>query len=158
MNGGWSFSYEIALRWMPLDLTDEKSTLVQVMAWCRQATSHYLSQCWPKSLSPYGVTRPQWVSIITDDLCTVITIVWLLFKFPDTDIRYIQYFVMWFEQLFSYSFCVFKVIFHSVFFLAIIWNSSVPLSHIVQHNKHISEYLISGFSKVLILKPTFVCM
>ena len=23
---------------MPLDLTDDKSTLVQVMAWCRQAT------------------------------------------------------------------------------------------------------------------------
>ena len=37
-------------------------TLVQVMAWCRQATSHYLSQCWPRSLSPYGVTRPQWVN------------------------------------------------------------------------------------------------
>ena len=29
---------------MPLDLTDDKWTLVQVMAWCRQATSHYLSQ------------------------------------------------------------------------------------------------------------------
>ena len=29
--------------------------------WNRQATSHYLSQCWPRSLSPYGVTRPQWV-------------------------------------------------------------------------------------------------
>ena len=25
------------------------------MAWCRQATSHYLSQCWPSFLSPYGV-------------------------------------------------------------------------------------------------------
>ena len=25
-----------------------------VMAWCRQATSHYLSQCWPRSMSPYG--------------------------------------------------------------------------------------------------------
>ena len=24
---------------------DEESTLVQVMAWCRHATSHYLSQC-----------------------------------------------------------------------------------------------------------------
>ena len=47
---------------MPLDLTDDKSTLVQVMAWCRQATSHYLSQCWPKSLSLYGNTRPQWVN------------------------------------------------------------------------------------------------
>ena len=31
------------------------------MAWCHQATSHYLSQCWPRSLSPYGVTRSQWV-------------------------------------------------------------------------------------------------
>ena len=44
---------------MPLDLTDDKSTLVQVMACCRQATSHYLSQCWPRFMSPYGVTRPQ---------------------------------------------------------------------------------------------------
>ena len=39
----------------------DKSTLFQVMAWCRQATSHYLNQCWPRSMSPYGVTRPQWV-------------------------------------------------------------------------------------------------
>ena len=28
---------------------DYKSALVQVMAWCHQATSHYLSQCWPRS-------------------------------------------------------------------------------------------------------------
>ena len=44
---GWGISCEIALRWMPWDLTDVKSTLGQVMAWCRQAASHYLSQCWP---------------------------------------------------------------------------------------------------------------
>ena len=50
-----------APRWMLWDLTDGKSTLVQLMAWCRQATSHYLSQCWPSSMLPYGVTRPQWV-------------------------------------------------------------------------------------------------
>ena len=61
---GWVISCELALRWMSLDLTDDKSTLVQVMAWCRQATSHYLSQCWPSSMSPYGVTRPQWVNNI----------------------------------------------------------------------------------------------
>ena len=47
---------------MPQDLTDDKSTLVQVMAWCRQATSHYLNQGWPRSPTPYGVTRPQWVN------------------------------------------------------------------------------------------------
>ena len=46
---------------MSLDFTEGKSTLVQVMAWCLQATSLYLSQCWPRSVSPYGVTRPQWV-------------------------------------------------------------------------------------------------
>ena len=64
MTDGWGISCEIALIWMSLDLTDDQSTLVQVMAWCHQATSHYLSQCWPRSLSPYGVTRPQWVNII----------------------------------------------------------------------------------------------
>ena len=42
--------------------TQEKPTLVQVMAWCRQATSHYLSQCRRRSMLPYGVTRPQWVN------------------------------------------------------------------------------------------------
>ena len=56
-------SYDNALRLMSKDLTGNKSTLVEVMAWCRQATSHYLSQCWPRSLSPYGVTRPQWVNL-----------------------------------------------------------------------------------------------
>ena len=55
---------EIVLSWMPQDLTDDKSTLVQVMAWCRQATSHYLSQCWPRCLSPYGITRPQGVNTL----------------------------------------------------------------------------------------------
>ena len=54
---GSGISREIALIWISLDFTDDQSTLVQVMAWCRQATSHYLSQCWPRSLSPYGVTR-----------------------------------------------------------------------------------------------------
>ena len=39
-------------RWlMPQEFTDDLSTLVQVMAWCRQATSHYLNQCGPRSMS-----------------------------------------------------------------------------------------------------------
>ena len=65
---GWGISCEIALIWMSLDFTDDQSTLVQVMAWCRQATSHYLSQCWPRSLSPYGITRPQWVKALINVL------------------------------------------------------------------------------------------
>ena len=44
--------YDNASRWMPRDLTNVKPTLIQVMTWCRQATSHYLSYCWPRSKSP----------------------------------------------------------------------------------------------------------
>ena len=71
---GRSISCKFVLTWMPMDLTDDKLTLAQLMAWCRQAPSHYLSQCWPRlpelmltqisvtiwrhyviNVSPYGV-------------------------------------------------------------------------------------------------------
>ena len=59
-------SSEIALRWTSLDLSDDKLTLFQVMAWCCLATtSHYLSQCWPRSMSPNGVTRSQSVNLFS---------------------------------------------------------------------------------------------
>ena len=63
------------------------STLVQVLAFCLMAPSHYLKQCWlikirssdihlrvlihqfihcwPRYLSPYDVTRPQWVKWVS---------------------------------------------------------------------------------------------
>ena len=56
-----SISSEIALKRMPKELTDDKSTLAQVMTWCCQATSHYLNQSWAASMLPYGITRPQFV-------------------------------------------------------------------------------------------------
>ena len=54
MDFHWNWSGELA--------TVLKSALVQVMAWCRQATSHNLNQCWLMFLSPYGVGQPQWVN------------------------------------------------------------------------------------------------
>ena len=39
------------LKWVAQNPINCKSTLVQVIAWYRQATSHYLSQCWPRSVS-----------------------------------------------------------------------------------------------------------
>ena len=46
------------MRWVSLDLIDDSSTLVQIMgstleqgmAWCLQAPSHSLNQCWIHSL------------------------------------------------------------------------------------------------------------
>ena len=43
---------DIALQWMPQNLTN-KSTFVQIKAWCHMGTSQYLSQCWQTSVSPY---------------------------------------------------------------------------------------------------------
>ena len=60
-NSSLDTSDEIA-RWLiPENLTNEKPTLVQVMTWYRHATSHYLSQCWPRFMLAHGVTKPQWV-------------------------------------------------------------------------------------------------
>ena len=61
---GWGISCGSAPIWMSLGFTDDQSTLVHVMDWCCQTTSHFLSQCWPRSLSPYCVTRPQRVKLL----------------------------------------------------------------------------------------------
>ena len=57
MVGGTSCDTD--LRWMSLDLTMGKPSVVQVMAWCRQATSHFLSQRWPRFCGHIAVNRPQ---------------------------------------------------------------------------------------------------
>ena len=54
-----STSCEIALWWIPQSTFIDESALFQVMVWYHQATSQYLSQCWPWFILSYGVTRPQ---------------------------------------------------------------------------------------------------
>ena len=44
---------EIALRWIRQNIFDDKSTLVQVMAYLHWATSHYLTRFWLWSMSPW---------------------------------------------------------------------------------------------------------
>ena len=41
------------------DFAADKSTLAEIMAWCRQATGNYLSQCSQWYMIPCGVTVPQ---------------------------------------------------------------------------------------------------
>ena len=50
----------LVLIWISLGLTGDESTLVQVITWCNRTPNHYLGQCWPRSLLPYGITRLQW--------------------------------------------------------------------------------------------------
>ena len=44
---------------MTRHLTDDVSTLMQVMAWCCQVTNHFLNQILPRSMSSYGVKYKQ---------------------------------------------------------------------------------------------------
>ena len=74
---GWGYSCEIAMGWMSQDPIDDKSILVQVMRWCRQATSHYPSQCWPSSLLPYGVSRSQWVNLLIILMMGMLVSMWI---------------------------------------------------------------------------------
>ena len=67
-------------RWMQQNLYNEKSTLEQVMACGIQATNSYLSQCWPRSMSLYGVTRPEWCKIYTHWISAILETTLLSFE------------------------------------------------------------------------------
>ena len=72
---------------MPRHFTGDKSTLVQVMAWCRQATRHYLNQCWYRFMSPYGVTGSQRVKYsLGSGPCVCISLCdqWAVYTFKDS--------------------------------------------------------------------------
>ena len=64
----WVFPMKLPLKWILQGLDQVVSALVQVMAWCLQATSHCLNQCWPSSVIPFDVTRGQWVNLKFNNL------------------------------------------------------------------------------------------
>ena len=59
-NSSLGTRWELSLKWTQENRND-KSALVQVMAWCHQAIIHYLSQSWPRCMSSFGATMPQCV-------------------------------------------------------------------------------------------------
>ena len=63
------------------------------MAWYHQATNHYLNQCWHRSLSLNGVTKPQWVKdfmvlkvvfVFVSNWILVHFDIWSLFTSPES--------------------------------------------------------------------------
>ena len=54
LNGNTWNLIEISLQLTSMALINATSTL---------ADTHYLNQCLPKPMPPYGVTKPQWVKI-----------------------------------------------------------------------------------------------
>ena len=64
----------ITLEWMPKDIIDDKSTFVQVMAWCWQATSEPLPE--PLLTQIYVIIYCQWPTMSS---------AWLLWDEESTD-------------------------------------------------------------------------
>ena len=67
---GWSISCKIILKWMPMDLTDDKSRLVQVMAWCHMATEIWVKIGSGNGLVPSG-NKPLPEPILTQISVTI---------------------------------------------------------------------------------------
>ena len=75
--------FEFELGWIPHNTFDNKSTLVQVMAWCRQATDHNLGNVIPylflyiASLGPKSIATlwRKYMQYICTDLGNVSAIV-----------------------------------------------------------------------------------
>ena len=79
-------SFDIVLWRMPKHQIHGKSTLFQVMAWCYQATSHFLSQYLPTFLSPHGVKSH---NVLTKQHCDYDLAWWLnLHKIMCIDCKY----------------------------------------------------------------------
>ena len=61
LNQQFSTSYQGEISWafwLKLPLGEyHKTALMISQHWCRQTTNHYLSQCWPRSLSHYSFTN-----------------------------------------------------------------------------------------------------
>ena len=137
---GWGISCEIALIWMSLDFTDDQSTLVQVMAWCRQATSHYLVLCWPRSLLAYGVTRPQWDKYLTSCTNIIITFVFLVYHWFNRSFRYFQFTLKCHWNLFEGSILL-QVI--TVTLQTILIFIKAMITIILVHQSHYHSYLVA---------------
>ena len=45
--------------YVPVDLKNNKSSLVEGMAWCHQAPSNFLHQCWTRFKMSYSTTWPR---------------------------------------------------------------------------------------------------
>ena len=71
----WAFLVKSLSDECPINLP----TLVQIMTWCHQALSHYLSKCWPWSLSLYDVPNEWSILKILLVLFHLLIILWFYF-------------------------------------------------------------------------------
>ena len=58
LNDTYCTSMQISMTYVAMCPINKKSALVQMVAWCRSASSHPLNQCCLPTMTPYCFTRP----------------------------------------------------------------------------------------------------
>ena len=110
------------------------------MACCHQATSHYLSQCWPRYMSLNGVTRPQRVKA---------QCVWMLILLSTYWSLLLQYFSHMIEELMTskHHWCcnTFYIWFRNS------WSALLMLRHFLQMIYELVISCHSGLSQHLMI-------
>ena len=132
----------IALMWLPQNTFGDESTLFQVMAYWCQATSHYPSQCWPKSKTPYGICRLQWVDI--NIILWIFNISWDLYSW----VCYGYYWYRWICYLEYYIFSLMRTTLDVLKILESVYLSQTKctIHQIAQNYLCKSEVLLLVFS------------
>ena len=139
---------------MSLDFTDDQSTLVQVMAWCRQATSHYLSQCWLTYLSPCGIIRSQWVNCSSACEVTLNSFGNILLWHTQQSITKCELhrlFLVYTIPLFALYFCPFLSFYYSSNSNQFTWWSHFAISN----RHHGNAIMVKAVSIIVELLPQF---
>ena len=89
--------------------TSLNSTLVQVMAWCQQATSHYLSQWWPRFMLAYGASHNEFPVVLQQSVHSIDAIIFWkehLFRIIHSVCALLYFVVLWCRSIISASFKV----------------------------------------------------
>ena len=120
---------------MPQDLTDDKSTLVQAVAWCHQTTSHYPNQYRQGFMMQHGTTRPQQVNLTTEH--SILTL-----KFG----RGPNVFMPYYAKL-RVSFVMINLLKHVIFFFP--WCFKKRSLEVTKWLKKIDLYLVKSHKYVL---------
>ena len=102
------------------------------MAWCRQAPSHYLNQCWPSSLTPYASLGHNELRVW---MAVVLQLILLNSEQPENNCLVICYFVIplvgWlllcYESISAIARCIWYHLWYSTSSFSVIWHKSVDL-------------------------------
>ena len=141
----------IPLKFVPKIQINSKLPLIRIVTWCRQTACHDLKQWLLNTLTPYGVTRLQWVEIAFSSVAII-----------DANIRLCNWLLAYIPSVYK------SIITKNAYVCGVIWGNldcylslyilSYWLSYIGVFNKWLSNVLAWSVIYAVWLTHWGVCM